>query len=70
MSMAEWNMHAESIQNEIAKLKDDIISSREKLKEEHSNEKSRLKEEYDEKYASELDKIKSNSKFVKTTKRR
>lgn len=70
MSMAEWNMHAESIRNEIAKLKDDIISSREKLKEEHSNEKSRLKEEYDEKYASELDKIKSNSKFVKTTKRR
>lgn len=68
MSMAEWNKNAERIQSEIAKLKEDIVTSREKLKEAHKTEKSRLKEEYDEKYISELDKIKSNAQFQKSKK--
>lgn len=78
MSMDEWNKNAERIQSEIAKLREDNATMREKLKSEyatdkeqlrndHKTETSRLKEEYDEKYAAELDNIKSNSKYLKTT---
>lgn len=38
------------------------------LRNEHKAESSRLKDEYDEKYKSELDKIKSDAKYLKTSK--
>ena len=66
LTMDEWNQHAERIQSEIAKLREDNDTIRAKLQEEHLAERSKLKDEYDEKYISELNKIKSNSNFVKT----
>ena len=79
MSMDDWNKHAERIQSEIAKLREDNATIRAKLQEEYSAERinlrnehkaesSRLKTEYDEKYISELDNIKSNSKYLKPSK--
>ena len=40
------------------------------LRTEHKEERSRLKDEYDEKYLQELDKIRSESKFQKVSKRK
>lgn len=76
MSMKDWDTHGERIQSEIAKLKEDnanaraalqseFLVDRDKLCDDHKTERARLKEEYDEKYVSELDKIRSNSKFLK-----
>lgn len=53
---------------ETANMREDVSSSNSQLKEEHKTESSRLKDEYDEKYASELDKIKSNPKYLKSSK--
>ena len=47
------------------KLRGDFNTSRDTLRGEHKTEKTRLKEEYEEKYLSELDNLKSNSKYLK-----
>ena len=49
------------------KLKSEYATDKEKLRNDHKTETSRLKAEYDEKYAAELDNIKSNSKYLKST---
>jgi hypothetical protein len=51
-------------------LREDQVSTSSTLKSTNKAEISRLKEEYDEKYMSELDKIKSNPKYLKSTKRK
>ena len=90
MSMDDWNKHAERIQSEIAKLREDNSTIRAKLQEAysaesanlrndyknestnlrnaHKTETDRLKTEYEEKYKSELDKIKSDVKYIKVSK--
>lgn len=40
------------------------------LRSAHKEERTRLKNEYDEKYLQELDKIRSESKFKKVSKRK
>lgn len=51
-------------------LSEDFKSDSSSLRTDHKNERSRLKEKYDEKYIQELDKIRSESKFQKTSKRK
>ena len=51
-------------------LSEDFKYDSSSLRTDHKNERSRLKEEYDEKYIQELDKIRSESKFQKTSKRK
>lgn len=70
MSMDDWNKHAERIQSEIAKLREDNSTIRARLQVEYSAERSKLKDEYNEKYMSELDKIKNDSKYLKTVKKK
>lgn len=80
MSKDEKARNKESIQNQIASLREDNKQERIRLNEEfkssssslrtaHKEERTRLKEEYDEKYISELDKIRSTSKFQKSSKK-
>ena len=56
---------------ESTKLRMNTASSNSILREANKTERSKLKDEYDEKYASELDKLRSNSAFRKSsTKKR
>lgn len=101
MSMDDWNKHAERIQSEIAKLREDNDTIRTKLqaayseesaklrsdnqaesaklrtenqaestnlRNAHKTETARLKSEYEEKYKSELDKLKNDAKYIKVSK--
>ena len=101
MSMDDWNKHAERIQSEIAKLREDNDTIRTKLqaayseesaklrsdnqaesaklrtenqaestnlRNAHKTETARLKSEYEEKYKSELDKLKNDAKYIKISK--
>ena len=51
-------------------LREDFSSTSAELKSANKSEASRLKEEYDEKYMSELDKIKSDPKYLKSSKKK
>ncbi len=80
MSKEEKSRNKERIYEEIASLRDENKQERIRLQEEfkassaalrtsHKEERARLKEEYDQKYVDELDKMRSDSKFQKTSKR-
>lgn len=80
MSKEEKARNKESIQKQIASLREDNKKERIRLSEEfkassaslrtaHKEERTRLKEEYDEKYVQELEKIRSDSKFQKSSKK-
>lgn len=58
----------EAYSAESANLRNDYKNDSVNLRNEHKAESSRLKDEYDEKYKSELDKIKSDAKYLKTSK--
>lgn len=58
----------EAYSAESANLRNDYKNDSANLRNEHKAESFRLKDEYDEKYKSELDKIKSDAKYLKTSK--
>lgn len=75
------NSNSERIQSQIAFLREANSQERERLQKEyvasstnlrtaHKEESSRLKDEYDEKYLQELDKIRSETKFQKVSKKK
>ena len=79
MSKDEKAANSDRIKSEIASLRENNSKERARLQEEfkssstslrndHKTEKNRLKEEYDNKYADELDKIRSESKYQKVSK--
>ena len=79
MNKKEKSANKERIKNEIESLREDnankrkdlqeaFKSSRTDLNEGHKQERSRLKDEYDQKYVDELDKIRSESRYIKQTK--
>lgn len=81
MSKEEKSRSKERIYSLIDSLRDDNKKERLRLQEEfkasssslrsdHKKERTRLKEEYDEKYIQELDKIRSDSKFQRVSKRK
>lgn len=81
MSKEDRSRKKEGIYNQINSLREENKAQREhlseifksasgKLRTEHKDESSRLKGEYDEKYLQELDKIRSDSKFQKVSKRK
>lgn len=81
MSKEEKARNKERIYGQIDSLRADNKAQRQRLAEsfkaasgslrtEHKEERSRLKDEYDEKYLQELDKIRSESKFQKVSKRK
>lgn len=51
-------------------LQEQFKSSSSSLREDHKQEKTNLKEEYDQKYIDELDKIRSDKRFIKVSKRK
>jgi hypothetical protein len=69
MSKFEKRKHRETIQNQITMLREENKSRRKELSEQLKNFRTETKELYDEKYISELDKIKSDSKFIKIKKK-
>lgn len=81
MSKEEKARNKERIYGQIDSLRANNKAQRQRLAEsfkaasgslrtEHKEERSRLKDEYDEKYLQELDKIRSESKFQKVSKRK
>lgn len=60
----------EDTKNRNSSLRSDFSSSRSGLNQEHKDVKSKLKDEYDQKYIDELDKIRSDKKFQKVTKKK
>lgn len=81
MSKEEKARNKERIYGQIDSLREDNKAQRQRLAEsfkaasgslrtEHKEERSRLKNEYDDKYLQELDKIRSESKFQKVSKRK
>lgn len=81
MSKKEKARNKERICGQIDSLREDNKEQRQRLADsfkaasgslrtEHKEERSRLKDEYDEKYLQELDKIRSESKFQKVSKRK
>lgn len=81
MSKEEKARNKERIYGQIDSLRADNKAQRQRLAEsfkaasgslrtEHKEERSRLNDEYDEKYLQELDKIRSESKFQKVSKRK
>lgn len=69
MSKSEKAANREKIKAEITSLREDNKVMRENLRAEFKQTKSNLKTEYDEKYISELDKIRNTSSFQKVSKR-
>ena len=80
MSREDKNANKERIYNEIASLRESNKQQRTMLQEQfkasstylrtdHKTERTRLKEEYDQKYIDELDKIRSEKKFQKVSKK-
>ena len=80
MSREDKNSNKERIYNEIASLRESNKRQRTMLQEQfkasstslrtdHKTERTRLKEEYDQKYIDELDKIRSEKKFQKVSKK-
>lgn len=69
MSKTEKRKHRDTIQNQITMLREENKARRKELSEQLKNFRSETKELYDEKYISELDKIKSDSKFIKIKKK-
>ena len=69
MSKSEKRKYRETIQNQITMLREENKARRKELSEQLKNFRSETKELYDEKYISELDKIKSDSKFIKVKKK-
>ena len=71
---SEYSAYSEQLKNEVnaekASLREEHKTSSEGLRSDHKAEKTRLKEEYDEKYMSELDNLRSNSQYTKSTKRK
>lgn len=70
MSKSEKATNKESIKAEIAGLREDNKAMRESLRSAFKQTKVDLKTEYDEKYISELDKIRNTSSFQKVSKRK
>ena len=70
MSSSDRASSKASIQAEIDSLRDDNKAFREKLQASFKETRTNLKSEYDEKYISELDKIKSTGSFQKGKKRK
>ena len=70
MSKSEKAANKESIKAEIAGLREDNKAMRESLRAAFKQIKADLKTEYDEKYISELDKIRNTSSFQKVSKRK
>lgn len=81
MSKEEKARNKERIYGQIDSLREDNKQERQRLQEifkaqssslrsAHKDERTRLKAEYDEKYLQELDKIRSESKFQKVSKRK
>jgi len=70
MSKFEKRKHRDAIQNQINMLREENKSKRKELSEQLKNFRTETKELYDEKYVSELDKIRSDSKFIKIPKKR
>ena len=81
MSKEEKTRNKERIYGQIESLREDNKQERQRLQEAfkaastalrsaHKDERTRLKNEYDEKYLQELDKIRSESKFQKISKRK
>ena len=80
MSREDKSANKERIYNEIASLRESNKRQRTMLQEQfkasstslrtdHKTERTRLKEEYDQKYIDELDKIRSEKKFQKVSKK-
>ena len=69
MPKSEKRKYRDTIQNQIAMLREENKARRKELSEQLKNFRSETKELYDEKYISELDKIKSDSKFIKVKKK-
>ena len=80
MSREDKSANKERIYNEIASLRESNKQQRKMLQEQfkasstslrtdHKTERTRLKEEYDQKYIDELDKIRSEKKFQKVSKK-
>ena len=80
MSREDKSANKERIYNEIASLRESNKQQRKMLQEQfkasstslrtdHKTERTRLKEEYDQKYIDELDKIRSEKKFKKVSKK-
>jgi len=70
MESGDKEKNKDAIKSEILGLRESNKMLREKLKTVFKTTKTSLKNEYDEKYVNELDKIKSNSSFLKTRKRK
>ena len=60
----------EKNKQERLRLQENFKSSSSSLREDHKQEKTNLKAEYDQKYIDELDKIRSDKRFIKVSKRK
>lgn len=70
MSKSEKAANKDKIKEEIASLREENKAMRESLRAEFKQTKVNLKTEYDEKYISELDKIRNTSSFQKVSERK
>lgn len=60
----------EKNKQERLRLQENFKASSSSLREDHKQEKTNLKAEYDQKYIDELDKIRSDKRFIKVSKRK